>query len=237
MKKYMYSFFGIITVFSLIFAGCSAPANEETGETPPKQEEPAVPEEQPLPVIKDLTEIFSKTDSFKQDGIHYTQQITSADQTSEVETWIKGDLTKSRITSQGEDIITITNNTSGEFITYFPSQKTGIKYNIQGSETSETPEGAIRDIEDYEKDIDPLNFEVMGREKVNGVDTIVIKSVDSNTGQESTIWISDYYGIMMKMEAIAEDDSQTTIEVTEFEAGNIADTEFQVPDDIEIQEF
>lgn len=237
MKKYMYGFLGIITVFSLIFAGCSAPANEETGETPPKKEEPAVPEEQPLPVIKDLTEIFSKTDSFKQDGIHYIQQITSADQTSEVETWMKGDLTKSRITSQGEDIITITNNTSGEFITYFPSQKTGIKYNIQGSETAETPEGAIRDIEDYEKDIDPLNFEVMGREKVNGVDTIVIKSVDSNTGQESTIWISDYYGIMMKMEASAEDGSQTTIEVTEFEAGNIADTEFQVPGDVVLQEF
>lgn len=237
MKKYMYGFIGIITAFSLILAGCSAPASEEPNGSPPVQEEPAAPEEEPPPEINDLSEIFSRTEDFKEDGIHYTQEVTSADETNEIETWMKGDLTKSRITAQGEEIITITNNTSGEFITYFPSQKTGIKYNIQGSDSAEVPEGAIRDIEDYEKDIDPLNFEVLGREEINGVDTVVIKTVDSNTELESTIWISEQYGIMMKMEASNEDGSQMTIEVTEFEAGNVSDSEFDVPDDIELQEF
>lgn len=223
MKKYLVLFIVFMMTIMMTFAGCSDSSEVDVDNGGEEVSEG----------LDDLTELFSKSEDYLSDGISYTQTMTSGEMTSRVTTWMKDDLFKTSTSMEGQEVVSIINYETNETTVYYPQQKTGTVITM----TDDDAENDSFDISDFQEQVDPMDFENLGTETINGEKCYVIESKDMVTSSSAKMWISQKYGIVMRMEAI---DSTTgegfVYEIEEMTIG-IDDSEFEVPSDINLQSF
>ncbi len=241
MKKTILALSMIIILNVTVLAGCSS--NEAGTTTEPTQEETTVEEATKDEVpntdgeIADLSELFKKGATTFKGGIYYAQTFTMTDQQSQMKTWQKGDKIKSSIIADGDEMINIIDSKTGDFITYSAVEKTGMKFSSESGDGAFMPDSSMTDISSIDEQVDTTTYENLGKEKILGEDCQVILSKDKETGDEVKMWVSEKYGILMKMISKGVDGEEMTIEVTDLKVGDIPDTDFEVPSDVVIEEF
>ncbi len=230
-----------------------APAVAEKGETPavepespaPEEEVPAVEPEaatpegetpaaeqettsQPAssPVDKDLLELFKKADEIDQ---LYCDFILSVDG-EEIygKTWKKGSMVKNEMDFDGAIMISIFDLVAGEGYSYNPDEKMGIlaKFDLESN-------GDIQDPTSYQKDVVSGNYRVEGTETRDGHKCKVVVLLDDQGAEESRLWISEQYGIPVRVEGTTEA-GFLVLEYKNLNTGPISDDVFKVPEDVEI---
>ncbi len=237
MKKIFAALFMVIILSTTALAGCSPkepaevpePAKEETTQV---EEENADEEE-----MADLAGLFKKGENVFKEGLYYEQTFTMADQQSKIKTWYKGDMIKTNVVAEGTEMINIIDSKTGDFITYSPIEKTGMKFNSKSEDSAFMPDTSMTDIASMDEQVDTSSYENLGKEKILGEDCVVILSKDKESSDEVKMWISEKYGIVMKMISKGVDGEEMTVEVTDLKVGDIPSSDFEVPSDIVIQEF
>ena len=91
----------------------------------------------------------------------------------------------------------------------------------------------IQDPTSYQKGVVSGNYRVEGTETRDGHKCKVVVLLDDQGVEESRLWISEQYGIPVRVEATNEA-GFLVLEYKNLNTGPISDDVFQVPEDIEI---
>lgn len=237
MKKIFAALFMVVILSTTALAGCSPKEPAEVPE-PTKEETQQVEEENSNEEeMADLAGLFKKGENVFKEGIYYEQTFTMSDQKSNIKTWYKGDIIKTNVIAEGTEMITIIDSKTGDFITYNPIEKTGMKVNAKSEDSAFMPDSSMTDIASMDEQVDTTSYENLGKEKILGENCVVILSKDKESSDEVKMWVSEKYGIVMKMVSKGVDGEEMTVEVTELKVGDIPSSDFEVPSDIVIEEF
>ena len=136
-----------------------------------------------------------------------------ADQQSKIKTWYKGDMIKTNVVAEGTEMINIIDSKTGDFITYSPIEKTGMKFNSKSEDSAFMPDTSMTDIASMDEQVDTSSYENLGKEKILGEGCVVILSKDKESSDEVKMWISEKYGIVMKMISKGVDGEEMTVEI------------------------
>ena len=175
MKKYLMIFTVLIMAMLMTLSGCSGSSDSSSSDSDNAGEENTS-------AIEDLTDLFSKSDDYTEEGLAYTQTMTMGDMTTTMKTWMKTDLYKTSISTEGQEMVTIFNYETDETIVYYPDMKTGMIMTL----TDEGDEDETFDINQFQEDVDPVDFENLGMETVNGEECYVIESIV--TSSSAKMW-------------------------------------------------
>ncbi|HKK95109.1 MAG TPA: hypothetical protein VJ916_02130 [Anaerovoracaceae bacterium] len=226
MKKYLIIFIALLLTILMTFAGCSDSSDSAGSDNDNEGDNTAN-------AIEDLADLFSKSDDYTEEGISYTQTMTMGDMTTTIKTWMKSDFYKTSASMEGQEIVSIINYETEESIVYYPEQNMGTVFSLTEGEADSN----YFDINEFQEGIDTTGFENLGRETINGEECYVVETMDMVTSSSAKMWISEKYGIIMKMEALDESTGEGyTYELEDIKIG-VDDSEFEVPSDIILQSF
>lgn len=238
MKKITKLFFVFFIIISMTFFGCtSTPAPSDTSDQAISEnqanEETYDSKEDSSDVLDNLANLFAKSENFMEKGLSYTQTVTMGTETTTMRIWIKGELYKTETTMDGIEVVSINDFENEEFITYYPQEKSGVRF-ISSFDESMFDEDYL-DADGFEDQVDTENYEFVGRETINGERCYVVITRDLETLETVKMWVSEKYGIPMRIEVKdVEYGEDYILEVRDISEG-VSDREFEVPSDIIIQ--
>jgi len=139
--------------------------------------------------------------------------------------WFKKDRMRTEMTTGGQTIIIIANITRGIIYQYLPAQNMAMK--MQSDKTPESSESPIEIIKGIEK----YNPKIVGIEKIDGKDCLVVEYNAEGTNIKSWIWKEK--GFPLKME-ISTSSGTITTEFKNIEFVDIPDNMFELPAGVKI---
>lgn len=257
-KRLMLCLLAGMLIAALLLTGCGggeqspakepdAPAVAEKGETPavepetmaPEGEAPAAEQETPAaeqeatsqpassPVDKDLLELFKKAD--KIDQLYYDFIVSDdGEELYKGKTWMKGSKVRNEMDFDGDIMVFIYDVEAGEGYSYNPAEKTGMLAELDPELTED-----LMIPTSYTEEAASGNYRVEGTETCDGHKCKVVVLVDDQGAEESRLWISEQYGIPVRVEGTTEE-GFLVLEYKNLKADPISDDVFQVPEDIEI---
>jgi len=160
-------------------------------------------------------------------NISYTETITMPGNVTESKMWIKEGNVKRETELDEVKTIFIVNTDKAEYISYNSNQEFATKINFESYEDAETPLDKSEKIPDI-----GINF--LSDENFDGKSCKVISYTAS--GQSVKTWVWKENGMPLKIE----NDSpggKTTIEYKNVIIGSVKDSDFDLPNNIEIKEF
>lgn len=237
MKRIINLIFIVFVIISLVFVGCNsspdspqpAPESQSEDQSPDEVET----DEESSESISNLEMLFMRTQNYMDDGISYDQTMTMGDEIHVMRIWMKNDLYKTQSTFEGLEMVSLVNVEDDEFIVYYPQQKRGTVFGSSYHNTA-MMEGSLG-ADAFEDQVDNEDFEYLGKETINGESCHVVITTDRETSNTIKMWISETYGIPMRMEMRdLEFGEDIIIEVSNITTG-ISDREFEVPSDIVLE--
>ncbi|NLX91482.1 MAG: outer membrane lipoprotein carrier protein LolA [Firmicutes bacterium] len=214
---------------TLLFAGCgggnniSAPESDEEVESTPAEQSTASGEE------SSVAEIFAKAKDIE--NLYFEYVLTSGEDEAEGKTWIKGKQFKSEICVEEQIIVSIIDFDEATAYTYVPSQNIAMKIDIDMINIEE-----FKNPTEYTKDIDPHLFRVVETTTYEGHQCKVIVFTDEEVQEETKMWVSEKYGIPLRVETTIEG-STTVLEYKNLQVGSVDDEAFTIPQGVEIIEM
>jgi len=140
--------------------------------------------------------------------------------------WIKDGSRKLESTAEGETMIYLLQAATQSSYIYFPESKTGMQLDWDTAQTTagEMLGEQLTDLETYQPTI-------VGEEILDGKNCLVTQWTAE--GMEGKSWIWKEYGLPIRTEMTVEGETSVT-ELKNIQIGSIADSEFELPDDIQI---
>lgn len=154
--------------------------------------------------------------------------VTSGDEKTAGKAWVKGTRMKTEMTVEGAKMIYIYDSKSGDVITYFPDQNMAMKTNF-----SKEMGGLIQNPADYSNNAVSEDIKTVGKETIDGLSCIVLNIVDKENKEEYKMWVSEKYGIPVRVEC-TDQNGKTVIEYKNIKVGVVQDSEFELPKGVEI---
>lgn len=235
---------GLLLITSLLLWGCGGGEQAQEpaeSEAPMETEEPAEPVAEPETVEEpptqegremsetELAELFGSGQAM--DEIYYEMTMTGLEvDGAKTRIWLKGGRMRSESEMEGQLFIMIYDDEAIYTLDTQSKMAMRISANMGMDETMEP-----YTTDDFTGDVDDQNLQYLGRESVNGIPCHVVQSVDTETDHGVKMWLHEDYGFPMRVESLATNpDEQYMMEVTEFEVGNVADRQFDIPSDYQI---
>jgi outer membrane lipoprotein-sorting protein len=179
------------------------------------------------PVDKDLLELFKKAGEI--DQLYYEVKTSvGREELYKGKTWMKGSMVRNEIDFNGDIIVFIYDIETGVGYSYNPAEKTGMRTEFASGVT----EGQ-RGPTSYTEEVASCNYRVEGTETRDGHKCKVVVLLDDQGAEESRLWISEQYGIPVRVEGTTEE-GFLVLEYKNLNTGPISDDVFKVPEDVEI---
>lgn len=236
MKRSLYfaSTVCAIVLSIALLAGCA------TSEKPPATSTPSSPQTEESPqattpspatepettqssgeTLDDILSLASSIESVKFDMVITSTEISSM--TTEV--WLKDPKMKMKTTSEEQTIITILDQEAQTMYTYMPDQN--MAFMITYDQAQASPIDDTQNINQY----NPQNA---GTETIDGKVCMVVEYAVQDVS--ITTWIWKEYGFPIKVVSVT-DQGTTTIKYKDIDFTNIPDSEFQLPDGVQIMDL
>lgn len=140
--------------------------------------------------------------------------------------WVKDGSRKMESTAEGKTMIYLLQEATQSSYVYFPESKTGMQLDWDTAQT--TAKGMLG-----EQLTDPETFQptIVGEEILDGKDCLVTQW--TREGTEGKSWIWKEYGLPIRTETTVEGETSVA-EFKNIQIGNVADSEFELPNDIQI---
>jgi len=140
--------------------------------------------------------------------------------------WVKDGSRKLESTAEGETMVYLLQAATQSSYIYFPESKTGMQLDWDTAQTTaeEMLGEQLTDLETYQPTI-------VGEEILDGKNCLVTQWTAE--GMEGKSWIWKEYGLPIRTEMTVEGETSVT-ELKNIQIGNVADSEFELPDDIQI---
>jgi len=221
MKKLGLLLVIMVAIVSLLVIGCGG-GGEEAGTT-------ATPETASTPAKTSatgdtLTDLLAKGQDIG--SVKYDMVVTAPGQdTMTTKVWLKGENMKFESELEGETSITIVNDDEQVMYMYLPDQNMAYKMDYNN-----VPESAVEGTED----VLDYDYEIIGTETVDGKSCLVVEwTVEGFT---SKMWVWKDKGFPIKIETVTSE-GKMTIEYKNIQFVNIPDSEFELPEGVEIISF
>ena len=200
----------------------SSPQTEESSQatTPSPATEPETTQSSGE-TLDDILSLASSIESVKFDMVVTSTEISSM--TTEV--WLKDPKMKMKTTSEEQTIITILDQEAQTMYTYMPDQN--MAFMITYDQAQASPIDDTQNINQY----NPQNA---GTETIDGKVCMVVEYAVQDVS--ITTWIWKEYGFPIKVVSVT-DQGTTTIEYKDIDFTNIPDSEFQLPDGVQIMDL
>jgi len=189
-----------------------------------KEKEMPIEEGEKESLSKTLGEVLSrgtKVSSVKYDMI--TSQPGKPSVTQKV--WFKKDKMRTEMTAGGQTIIMIADIAKGIIYQYLPSQNMAMK--MQSDKAPESLESPIESIKGIEK----YNPKIVGSEKIEGKDCLVVEYNAEGTNIKSWIWKEKAFPLKMEINTSS---GTITTEFKNIEFVDIPDNMFELPAGVKI---
>ena len=225
MKRQLYfaSITGGILLTVALLTGCtSPPAPAEAPGATPTEDSPQ--NEDPQQSDESLDDILGKASDIESMKFDILMTNTGMEPMT-TEVWLKDKKMKTKTTSQGQTIINIVDQDAQTMYMYMPDQNTAFQTSYE--ETDLSPVDEIETVLQY----DPVTT---GTETVDGKSCMVIEYTMQDTSSKAWIWTD--YGLPIKV-VYSTPDSTTTIEYKNIEFIDIPDSEFQLPEGVQIMDY
>lgn len=141
--------------------------------------------------------------------------------------WVKDGSRKLESTPEGETMVYLLQAATQSSYIYFPESKMGMQLDWDTAQT--TPGGMFGD--EYIAEIQAYQPIIVGEEMLDGKNCLVAQW--TTEGMEEKVWIWEEYGLPIRTEITMEGETSVT-ELKNIQIGGIADSEFELPDDIQI---
>ena len=224
-----------------------APAVAEKGEAPAAEPEAAAPEgetpaaEQEAPaeeqettsqpassqVNEDLSELLKKAGEIKQLYYDFKASV-DGEELYKCKTWMKGSMVRNEMDFDGVIMVFIYDVEAGEGYSYNPAEKMGMLAELDSELTED-----LKAPTSYPEEVASGNYRVEGTETCDGHKCKVVVLLDDQGVEESRLWISEQYGIPVRVES-TDEEGFWVLEYKNLKTDPISDDLFQVPEDIEI---
>lgn len=222
-----------LAVISLLVAGCGG-GDEETATPTPTPEATATPTPAPTATPAptgtqpsgDLAAITGKAAAI--DTIQYDMIMSGPGMpatTSKVWLKQKAGKMKTETTVQGQTAIMLTDWNEGVMYSYMPAQNMAFKMDI--GQAPESPVEGTVNLEDY----DPV---IVGSEVVDGKDCWVVEATREEMTTKSWIWKEKGFPVKVEVDTA---EGKMTIEYKNIDFSDIPDSEFELPEGVEIMEM
>lgn len=174
-----------------------------------------------------LEELFAKGQGINGYSFDYAMTEGTTGMNMEGKMALKGSKMRMEMNSPEGQMIQIVDQEAKKAWTYMPEQQMAIEVDMDQVEVPESPS-------DYAKNVETADAKYLGKEEVNGIDCHKY-SVENKEDEGSVIyWVHSEYGLPVRVEVTVED-SVTTINYKNFVVGEIEDSQFQLPDGVEVQ--
>lgn len=174
----------------------------------------------------DVSAIFAKAATISSMSFDFT--VTSDEGKMTGKACVKGTKMKTETTVEGEKMIYIYDSKSGDVITYFPEQNMAMKTNF-----SKEMGGLIQIPAEYSDNTASEDIKTVGKETIDGLSCIVLNIVDKENKEEYKMWVSEKYGIPVRVES-TDENGKSVIEYKNIKVGSVQDSEFELPKGVEI---
>lgn len=174
----------------------------------------------------DVSAIFAKAATISSMSFDFI--VTSDEGKMTGKACVKGTRMKTEMTVEGEKMIYIYDSKSGDVITYFPEQNMAMKTNF-----SKEMGGLIQSPADYSDNAASEDIKTVGKETIDGLSCIVLNIVDKENKEEYKMWVSEKYGIPVRVES-TDENGKSVIEYKNIKVGSVQDSEFELPKGVEI---
>ena len=172
-----------------------------------------------------ISDLISKSQRIKE--ISYTLIITEAGLSSESKIWFKDRKMKADSLYNGQRTIFIFDLINGEVVSYLPGDDMATKQKLREHEGRDyiTPM-------DYILSLNTYNYQIIGRENLNGLECVVISFNDEQG--EFKEWISTDYGLVVKYQENLNGEF-ATYEYSDIKigAGSVPEGAFDLPEGIQ----
>lgn len=229
--SYFASIVCAIVLSIALLAGCATSEKPPATSTPspPQTEEsttpsPATEPETTQPSGETLDDILSLASSIE--SVKFDMVVTSTEISSMTTTvWLKDQKMKTKTTSEGQTIINILDQEDQTMYTYMPDQNMAFMMTYDQAQTSPI---------DDTQNINQYNPQNVGTETIDGKVCMVVEYTVQDTS--ITTWIWKEYGFPVKVLSVTAQGT-TTIEYKDIDFTNIPDSEFQLPDGVQIMDL
>ncbi|MFZ7102915.1 MAG: LolA family protein [Peptococcaceae bacterium] len=192
----------------------STPDTSAPGDSSPRQED-------------SLARLFSKAKSAE---LAFDFTAVTPDATVEGKQWIKGKKFRNEITIEGETLIMIVDFDKEESYQYIPAENMAIKMDI--SEAADL----YQDPEEYLENEDFQNAQIIETTTYEGLKCQVVFHEDPD-GTATKLWVSEEYGIPLRIEEVDHEGGQTQVEYKNIKTGPLSDNLFQLPAGVEVTDM
>ena len=209
---------GVVVLIGVSWWGSREPVDEGVSSPEANLAEEGIP-------ASSLTEILATA----KDLPSYTLDMVTSYPGGEAVTarlWIKDGSRKLESAAEGETMIYLLQAATQSSYIYFPESKTGMQLDWNTAQT--TAEGMLGE---QLTDLETHQPTIVGEEILDGKDCLVTQWTTEGAEGKSWIWME--YGLPIRTEMTVEGETIIT-ELKNIQIGNIADSEFELPDDIQI---
>jgi outer membrane lipoprotein-sorting protein len=219
MRK-IYQILGMLLLsLTLLISGCGG--NKSTGPSAPTKVETS---------DKDtILKLFAKGKQIT--GLSYDFTMTSKEMSMNGKMWLQGNKMKTEMVIQGEKMISIVD---GETVyQYMPASNMAMKFSVkstsgQKSQTPDTPTS-------FSDNVDKETVKIVETTTYDGKKCIVF--ISKSGKDQAKMWLSEEYGIPLKVEMSSAGGELTTIEYKNVKVGAISDDTFKLPANVDVQDM
>lgn len=178
-----------------------------------------------------LFQLMESSVDYMAKGVSYDYEMTAGGETIRTHYAFKNGMVRFEGGAAGAESIMITRDDGIYMINL--AEKTGFKMpKPEGADTGADGTGDMKPEETMDKDA----VKIIGSEDVNGEPCHVLTTKDTVAGYDMKMWVHKKYGIMMRMEAESPE-GQMKIEITNLKVGDVSDSEFEIPADVQMMEM
>ena len=219
---YIYALVAIVVIAGVVWFVLQ---DTETEQIPEYKEEVTIKDSEldtvdPLEMLRKAKEI---------EYIRYDSEMTfpGGERTSKV--WISGTNMRMEVETQGQEVVILIDESTGEATFYMPTEGFATKMNIRESEM-----GQEKSMIDHTIELLGSDYKVVGTERVDGKNCLVVEYEDEFSS--GTMWIWTTYGLPIKME-IQTSEGTTTVIAKNINFSSFSEDVFQLPAGIQVTDM
>jgi len=210
---------GVIVLIGVSWWGSREPVDEEVSSPEENLAEEGIP-------ASSLTEILATAKDLPSYAFDMVADYLGEETISRL--WVKDGSTKMETTSEAGTTVYLMQAETQSAYLYFPEKKTGMQ--LEWDDTAQTTSGGMFG-DEYIAEIQANQPIIVGEEMLDGKNCLVTQWTAE--GMEEKVWIWKEYGLPIRTEITMGGETNVT-EFRNIQIGNVADSEFELPDDIQI---
>ena len=164
------------------------------------------------------------------EGMSYDYTVTSGAETFTGKFWMQGNKIKNEFSAGGQKMVMIFDGNA--YYNYMPDENTAIKIASDTSKKIETPL-------EYTKEVDtqPDKYKIKEAVTYDGMKCKLVVIIAPDGKEQMKMWVSEEYGIPVRVESGGVDGNKTVIEYKNIEINKISADTFKLPGGVEITDM